>query len=96
MCWWALFCLHHYESDILRQIALPELPHIFQIAPVVWGNLNEAISVVRPDISQVHSLMLGQSGKKINAKKWTGVSIMIIQTHKVWSRSADEVLVDHK
>lgn len=71
------FSLHHYECDVLWQIALPELPHIFQAALLFWGNLYEAVSVVWPDISKVHSFMLGQSGKGA-FEKWVGVSIAII------------------
>lgn len=49
--------------------ASPELPDILQIALVLWGDLDETVSVVWPDVSEIHSFVLGQSGG--NFKKRT-------------------------
>lgn len=47
----------------------PELPHIFQVALLFCGDLYEAVTVVRPNISEVHSFMLGQPGQRTNATR---------------------------
>lgn len=81
----------HSERGVWRHIAQPELPHILQIALVLWGNLYEAIGVVWPNICKIHSFMLGQSGGRKKCKK-DGMTIAIIQIQKV----RGEILADHK
>lgn len=55
------------DEDVLRQTASPELPHVFQTAPVFGGNLYKAITIIGPDICEIHSFVLGQPGRRTSA-----------------------------